>query len=185
MYRINCIKAEQGVFDVVEYHTKDYKNYWMEIRDDNDKCVGFIMQPFSDFLNKREDGFLTAKLGKAISKALAPKCSFEPAYYEWHLTDKRNRIVLNWVDPADNFFVSEDDDENDVYDELRPMTYDEVLTECEEFINVGNMAFDDGDEDYHGVSQKDWERMPADAAEVMAKRMFFYYCLEPEDIVKS
>ena len=184
MYRINCIKAKQGVFDVVEYHTKDYKNYWMEIRDKDDKCVGTIMQPFSDFLNKREDGFLTAKLGKAISKALAPKCSFDPAYYEWHLTDKRNRIVLNWVDPIDNFWINEDEQGNETED-YRAMTYNEVLTECESYIEVCDMSFENGDEDYHGVSQKDWQRMPADAAEVMAKRMFLYYCLEQEDIVES
>ena len=185
MYRINCIKAKQGVFDVVQYQTKDNANYWMEIRDKDDKCVGRIMQPFSDFYNKRQDGFLCAKLGKAISKALEPKCSFDPAYYEWHLTDKRNRIVLNWVDPIDEFFVSEDDEENDVYDELRPMTYEEVLDTCEAHIRFGNEAFERGETDYEGIPEKDWKLLPSDAAEVMAKAIFFYYIYEEENAVES
>lgn len=185
MYRVNCISTKQGVFDVQEKHTKDGKTYWLDIYNEKGEEVGQIMQPLSEFYNKRRDGFLTSKLRKAINKALNPKCAFTAAYYEWHLTDKRERLVLNWIDPIDNFWVSEDDEENDIYDELRPMTYNEVLTECESYIEVGNMSFENGDKDYHGVPQKDWERMPSDAAEVMAKRMYFHYCFEPEDEVES
>ena len=185
MYRINCIKAKQGVFNVEEKHTKDFKNYWIEILNEKDEVVGTIMQSFSEFENKRHDGFLTRKLGTAISKALDDRWRFKPAYYEWHLTDKKGRVVLNWIDPAENFYVTEDDDENDIYDEPRPMTYDEVLAECESFIEVGDMSFENGDADYHGVAQKDWERMPADAAEVMAKAIFFYYCLDDDDVAES
>ena len=107
---------------------------------------------------------------------------FRPAYYEWHLTDCNGRVLLNWVDPADNFYIYEDEYGNDLEDP-RPMTYDEVLAECEDYIECGNMFFREADEQderdgYHGVRRREWEQLPDNAAEIMAKAIYDYYIAE-------
>ena len=150
---------------------------------------------------KREDiavGITTRQMAGAVKRAYKTICKriglepqlpkrdnyvFRPAYYEWHLTDGDGRTLLNWVDPADNFYVYEDDDENDVYDEPRPMTYDEVLAECESYIETGDMFFEDADEQderegFHGVRRREWEQLPKNAAEIMAKAIYEYYIAE-------
>ena len=104
---------------------------------------------------------------------------FRPAYYEWHLTDGNGRTLLNWVDPADNFYIYEDEDGNDL-DEPKPMTYEQVLAECEDYIETGNMFFREADEQeeregYHGVHRREWKQLPENAAEIMAKAIFHYY----------
>ena len=185
MNRINCVSTKYGLFDLSERHTKDFKNYWINIYDQEGNYAGSIMQSLGEFANKRHTDYRYALLRKAIERALQTDYKFDPAYYEWHLTNRKGDVLLNWVDPVDNFFVSEDDDENDVYDELRPMTYEEVLMECECFIEAGDMSFENGDKDYHGVSRKMWDKLPRGTAEIIAKRMFFYYCLELSEIVES
>lgn len=104
---------------------------------------------------------------------------FRPAYYEWHLTDGNGRTLLNWVDPADNFYIYEDEDGNDL-DEPKPMTYEQVLAECEDYIETGNTFFREADEQderegYHGVHRREWKQLPDNAAEIMAKAIFQYY----------
>ena len=111
---------------------------------------------------------------------------FRPAYYEWHFTNGNGRLLLNWVDPSDNFWVKEDDEENDIYDDLRPMTYEEVLCECKDYIECGNNFFNEADEidereGYHGVKREAWELLPDNAAEIMATALFYYYCYDPKE----
>ena len=107
---------------------------------------------------------------------------FRPAYYEWHLTDGDGRTLLNWVDPAEYFYIYEDEDGNDL-EEPRPMTYEQVLAECEDYIECGNMFFREADEQderegYHGVRRREWEQLPDNAAEIMAKAIYEYYIAE-------
>jgi hypothetical protein len=91
-------------------------------------------------------------------------------------------VLLNWVDPAEYFYIYEDEDGNDL-EEPRPMTYDEVLTECEGYVECGNMFFDEADDEderegYHGVRRREWEQLPDNAAEIMAKAIYEYYIAE-------
>ena len=184
MNRIYCVSTKYGLYDLSERHTKDYKNRWINIYDQRGNYAGSIMQTLGEFENKRHTDYRYALLRKAIERALQTDYTFDPAYYEWHLTNRKGEVLLNWVDPIDNFWTNEDEEGNELED-YRAMTYDEVLAECECFIETGDMSFENGDKDYHGVSRKQWDKLPKGTAEIIAKRMFFYYCLEPEDIVKS
>lgn len=171
---------------------------WEDRRDTKKKGVQIVCQ------GKVEDTAVNIKaqqMAKAVKDAYLIICkriglepnlpkkndyAFRPAYYEWHLTDGNGRVLLNWVDPADNFVVREDDDENDEYDVERPMTYDEVLAECEEYIQCGNDFFNEADEEdeeegYHGVKREDFIRLPENAADIMATALFYYYCYEPSE----
>ena len=135
-------------------------------------------------------------MGKAVKQAYLTICEriglepnlpkkqdydFRPAYYEWHFTNGNGRLLLNWVDPGDNFWVTEDEEGNEL-PEARPMTYDEVLSECEGYIQGGDYAFEDDDaEEFAGVSREDWALLPDNAAAIMATALFYYYCYEPSD----
>ena len=136
------------------------------------------------------------QMGKAVRDAYLTICKriglepnlpkkndydFRPAYYEWHFTNGNGRLLLNWVDPGDNFWVTEDEEGNEL-PEARPMTYDEVLSECEGYIQGGDYAFEDDDaEEFAGVSREDWALLPDNAAAIMATALFYYYCYEPSD----
>ena len=70
-------------------------------------------------------------------------------------------------------------DGNDL-DEPKPMTYEQVLAECEDYIETGNTFFREADEQderegYHGVHRMEWKQLPDNAAEIMAKAIFQYY----------
>lgn len=167
---------------------------WEDSRDTRKKGVTIICQ------HKREDIAVNIKaqqMAAAVKKAyktickrtgLEPKlpkrdnCVFRPAYYEWHLTDGDGRVLLNWVDPAEYFYIYEDEDGNDL-DEPQSMTYEQVLAECEDYIECGNMFFREADEQdehdgYHGVRRREWEQLPDNAAEIMAKAIYEYYIAE-------
>ena len=167
---------------------------WEDSRDERKKGVTIYCQ------GKREDiavNITTRQMAAAVRRAYKTICEriglepqlpkrdnyvFRPAYYEWHLTDGDGRTLLNWVDPADNFYIYEDEDGNDL-DEPQPMTYEQVLAECEDYIECGNMFFREADEQdehdgYHGVRRREWEQLPDNAAEIMAKAIYEYYIAE-------
>lgn len=165
---------------------------WTDTRDERKKGVTIYCQ------GKREDvavNISTRQMTAAVRRAYKTICKriglvpelpkrdnyvFRPAYYEWHLSDGDGRTLLCWVDPSDNFYIYEDEEGNDL-DEPRPMTYDEVLTECEGYIECGDMFFREADDEderegYHGVHRREWARLPKNAAEIMAKALYGYYC---------
>lgn len=167
---------------------------WEDTRDARKKGVEIVCQ------GKREDiavGIKTRQMAGAVRRAYKTICEriglephlpekndyvFRPAYYEWHLSDGDGRVLLNWVDPSDNFYIYEDEDGNDL-EEPRSMTYDEVLAECKSYIETGDMFFEDADEQderdgFHGVRRREWEQLPKNAAEIMAKAIYDYYIAE-------
>ena len=167
---------------------------WENRRDERKKGVTIYCQ------GKREDiavNISTRQMTAAVRRAYKTICEriglepqlpkrdnyvFRPAYYEWHLTDGDGRTLLNWVDPSENFYIYEDEDGNDL-DEPQPMTYEQVLAECEDYIECGNMFFREADEQdehdgYHGVRRREWEQLPDNAAEIMAKAIYEYYIAE-------
>ena len=167
---------------------------WTDTSDERKKGVTIAYQ------GKREDiavNITTRQMAGAVRRAYKTVCerinliphlpqkgeyNFCPAYYEWHLTDHLGRVLLNWPDPSEEFYIHTDEDGNDL-DEPRAMTYDEVVTECEAFIECGDLFFqaandEDEREGYHGVHRKNWERLPLDAAEIMAKAVYEYYIEE-------
>lgn len=100
---------------------------------------------------------------------------FVPAYYEWHFINKDGKVLLNWVEPAENLYF-EYDEEGEELDEPRLMTdIDEVLMECESYINFGNMAFNEGETHYNGVCKDDFAELPKNAADIMAQALYNYY----------
>lgn len=110
-------------------------------------------------------------------------CVFRPTYYEWHLTDGNGRVLLCWVDPADSLYIYNDEDGNEL-DEPQAMDYEQVLSECEDYIKSGKEFFkfaddDDEREGFHGVRRREWDRLPDNAAEIMARALYDYYCYEP------
>lgn len=166
---------------------------WEDRRDTKKKGVQIACQ------GKIEDtatNISGRQMGKAVREAYLTICKriglepnlpkkhdydFRPAYYEWHFTNGNGRLLLNWVDPRDNFWVTEDEDGNELQ-EPRPMTYDEVLSECEGYIQGGDYAFEDDDaEEFAGVSREDWALLPDNAATIMATALFYYYCYEPSE----
>lgn len=174
---------------------------WSNLRDKSKNGVFIMYQDKHEDIAEDIDG---RKMAKVVKEAYLTLCkridlepnlpkkndySFRPAYYEWHLTNGNGRLLLVWEDPSDNFWITEDEDGNELK-EARPMTYDEVLTECEGYIECGNMFFEDANEEderegYHGVMRKDWERLPDNAAAIMATALFYYYCYEPSDDEKA
>ena len=109
--------------------------------------------------------------------SISPNFAFVPGYYEWHFIDmkKPKQILLNWVDPGDSLLVYQDGDGNDL-EEPQPMTYEQVLDECEDFINVTKSNFDLGEDDYcHNNKKELFDKLPNNAAEIMAKALYNYY----------
>ena len=172
---------------------------WEDRRDTKKKGVQIVCQHkvtdiATDISARRmtkavRDAYLTicGRIGLEPNLPKKTDYVFRPAYYEWHFVDGNGRVLLNWVYPADNFVVREDDDDNDEYDLERPMTYDEVLEECKEYIQCGNMFFNEADEEdeeegFHGVKREDFIRLPQNAADIMATALFYCYCYEPEEI---
>lgn len=122
-----------------------------------------------------------AEILETLAEITFEDYTFAPAYYEWHFCDFEGRVLLNWVDPGENFWIYEDEDGNELA-EPRPMTYDEVLEECRDYIRGGDFAFErDDEEEFAGVSRELWAELPENAAEIMAKAIYYYYCYEPEE----
>lgn len=99
---------------------------------------------------------------------------FVPAYYEWHFVDGDGNVLLNWVDPVESLYYEWDEDGEYLDEPKQFTTYDEVLCECQAYIETGDMNLEDDDE-YHGVSREDWEQLPENAAEIMAMALYNYY----------
>lgn len=76
MYQVNGIVTNQGMFGVEQredsqYPCNDNRHYNLVVKDEKDKEVSVIrFTSLSEFENKRHNGFLTAKLRKAVEKAL-------------------------------------------------------------------------------------------------------------------
>ena len=70
--------------------------------------------------------------------------AFIPAYYEWHFIDKRHPsvVLLNWPDPVESLYYEFSEETGEAFDEPVQMTsFNDVLNECDAFINCGLMAF--------------------------------------------
>ena len=102
---------------------------------------------------------------------------FRASYGEWHFIDGNGKLLLVWVDPLDNLCTEYDEEDKPV----KEPTYDEVLAECEDYIETGNIYFEfaedeeDEREGYHGVRREAWERLPENAAEIMARTLYQSY----------
>lgn len=111
-------------------------------------------------------------------KKKAKKYDFVPAYYEWHFTDSDGNVLLNWIEPLGDLYIEFDDDGNWL-EEPRPMTYDQILAECEAFINIAWMNFENDTatqkNDMHGCYSEDYEKLPKNAAKIMACALYDYY----------
>ena len=104
--------------------------------------------------------------------------AFISAYCEWHFIDKGNpsHVILNWQDPVDSLYYEFSEETGDVYEEPVKMTsFNEVLNECDLFINNGLTAFENGEEKYHGVSKKDFMSLPLCASRIMAQALYDHY----------
>ena len=150
-------------------------------------CCGQIEETATNISGRRmqkavRDAYLTIckRIGLEPELPKRDDYTFRPAYYEWHLVDGNGRLLLVWVDPADNFFIYEDEQGNELPEPL-PMDFDQVKAECEGYIETGNMFFDDADDEderegYHGVKREAWERLPKNAADIMARALYQTYC---------
>lgn len=110
-----------------------------------------------------------------------PHYTFVPAYGEWHFinTNRPDEVLLNWVDPVDSLYHEWDEDGNS-YDEPQMMTsYDEVFNECDMFILTTINVFENGETDLpHNNKQEQFNKLPSNAAEIMAHALYDYYIAE-------
>lgn len=101
---------------------------------------------------------------------------FIPAYYEWHFTDGNGKVLANWNDPVESLYKEFDNETGEPYDDPQLMTdKDEIELECESFIDTGTMLFDEGETEYNGIARADFERLPQNAAAIMAEALYNYY----------
>lgn len=109
---------------------------------------------------------------------MAHSYDFIPAYHEWHFIDRENpsHVILNWQDPVDSLCYEFSEETGDIYEEpLQMTTFNEVLNECDAFINNGLMAFENGEEKYQGVPKKDFMQLPLCASRIMAQALYKHY----------
>lgn len=92
---------------------------------------------------------------------------FVPAYYEWHLVDKKDNIWHNMLDPGEDLLCEEN---------TEPMTLEEVIDFCSDELNNAQMCYNEG-EDYNGIHPE--ISLTADelkeAANIMGKALYDYY----------
>ena len=90
---------------------------------------------------------------------------FVPCYYEWHFIceDAPDEVLLNWTMPEEN------------EDLCKLKSLDEVYSLCEDYIECGRMNFDMGYKDYHGITKEMFDKLPENAANIMATALYNYY----------
>lgn len=100
---------------------------------------------------------------------------FVGAYYEWHFIDTTTgEVLLVMNDPSDDLYISEDQDGNTL-DEPEPMDYDQVLALCEGHIETAEANYNGGEDEFEGISEALFRKLPDNAAEIMAKALYEYY----------
>ena len=92
---------------------------------------------------------------------------FVPAYYEWHLVDKKGNIWHNMLDPGEDLLEEE---------EAEPMTLENVIDFCSDELTNAQECYNQG-KDYNGIrpeSSLTAEELK-EAANIMGKALYDYY----------
>ena len=130
MYKVNSVKSKHGFFDVEEKHDEQF-NYWLLIWK-KDKVVGIIKDTtLSEFENKRHDGFLLGKLGKAIDKAFKEN-SMETATMMWRYDELDFELCIRDILDCSHDGICDNDcqrvvDKEYVQDQLRDVSADKLI----------------------------------------------------------
>lgn len=105
-----------------------------------------------------------------------PNYSFVPGYGEWHLIDdnKPEEVLFNIVDPLEKLFTHLNPyNEQSETDPLETATYNDVLDFTEDYINVAMRCAEENNA-FEGIIF-DADKVPDDAAEIMAISLYNYY----------
>ena len=93
---------------------------------------------------------------------------FVPAYHEWHFVDEEGNILLVWDDPVDDLF----------YATPTPSTVEEVWDICHDFYLSVHNAFEEGEQEYNGITAEEFSKLPPNCEDIMAQALYNYY-IEP------
>lgn len=94
------------------------------------------------------------------------KYRFIPGYYEWHLVDKKGRVLYSMEDPIDDLFNERI--ECETLDDVRSVIEGELETEKLNW----QMNYEDATERHALV---DFNELPKSTCELMARALYDYY----------